>query len=103
MTDQYPVGTIAANGHSLGPFQGTPRQFPPGWIIPRGEKLKPDQHDNPKFRGRTWKLPDLSRQITTGTSTHIESISNHEGQIGTVQAANMDIPGEYPLIKIRNR
>jgi hypothetical protein len=102
MTDTYPVGTVAARGRDLGPFQGTPRQFPPGWIIPDGATLRPDQHDHPRLRGRPWKLPNMLNQIITGNSTHFESRSDHEGNIGHFQAANPDMPGEYPLIKVRN-
>jgi hypothetical protein len=97
-----PVGTIAANGRDIGPFQGTPAQFPGGWTIPDGRVLRPDQHDHPKRRGQSWTLPDLTRQIVIGTSTHIESHGDDQGKMGKFLADNPHMPGEYPLIKVRN-
>lgn len=95
-----PVGTIAARGHALGPFQGTPSQFPVGWVIPAGQRLREGQHDHPTKK--LWELPDLRRQIITGTSTHIESYGDDQGKMGKWVADNPQMPGEYPLIKVRN-
>ena len=100
MTD-YPVGTIAGHGRTPGPFQGTPAQFPDGWVIPMGQTIPPDQHANPRKKGQHWKLIDLSRQIVTGTSTSLESDSDDQGVVTGVNASNRNIPGEYPLVRIR--
>lgn len=102
MADEHPVGTYAGPGREVGPFQGTPSQIPAGWQLAVGQTIPADQHDNPKFAGRPWKVLDLTRQFVTGVSTHIDSWMDADGKVGRVQAANQDIPGLYCLVKVRN-
>lgn len=101
MSDDWPVGTIAGEGRDVQPFRGRVSDIPSGWVIPTGQLLLPDQHEHPSKRGQSWKLPDLTRQIVTGASTHIESAMDDQGKIASVVAANQDMPGSYPLVKIR--
>lgn len=100
MGDDFPVGTIAGQGREVQPFRGTLAQIPAGWVVPVGQTLLPDQHDHPTRKG-PWTLPDLSRQIITGASTHIESVMGDDGRVAGVRAANQDVPGIYPLVKVR--
>ena len=101
MSDDFPVGTIAGNGREVQPFRGRMSDIPSGWVVPAGQNLLPDQHDHPKRKGKVWTLPDLRREIITGASPHIESEMNADGKVGSVRAVNQDVPGIYPLIKIR--
>lgn len=101
MSDDFPVGTIAGQGRDVQPFRGRVSEIPAGWVVPTGQTLRPDQHEHPGKKGQPWTLPDLTRQIITGASTHIESVSDDQGQVGSVAAANQDMPGTYPLVKIR--
>lgn len=99
--DALPVGTLAGRGRELGPFQGTPSQFPAGWVCPIGQILQAHEHSNPRYSGKPWQLPDKRREIFMGTSTHIESQGDDQGKMGKFLAANPSMPGEYPLIKVR--
>lgn len=102
MSDSFPVGTVAGPGREVQPFRGRLRDIPSGWVLANGRTLQPHEHENPKYRGQPWKIPDLSRSFIFGTSTHIISEGNEDGKIGKVEAANQEVPGVYSLVKVRN-
>lgn len=102
MSDDFPIGTIAGPGRPVQAFRGRITDIPDGWALPVGQTLRPDQHEHPKRRGKPWKLPDMSREFITGTSTHIDSWMDDEGKIGKVAAANGNVPGIYTLIKVKS-
>lgn len=101
MSDNFPVGTVAGPGREVSAFRGRISEIPSAWELADGRTIPPERHDNPKYKGRPWKLPDLSRTFVLGTSTHILSEGNEEGKIGKVMAANQEVPGVYALVKVR--
>jgi hypothetical protein len=103
VSDDFPVGTIAGRGREVRPFFGLVSQIPDGWVLAFGQTIPPDKHDHPGKRGQPWTVVDLSREMITGASTHLSSDSmNDEGQIANVRADNQDVPGIYPLVKVRD-